>query len=373
MVATAGLLVAAAGLAAGAAQAAQIERLATLSGPHLVMIAGDLAVGNDLDFLTAVDGVDDAIVLLRGPGGDPVTAMKIGALISARGYATAIVPESRCASGCALAWLAGATRYMAPDARVNLSIDTTATVAAPSAAALATLVRNYLRDTRLKPLFPAMTFRPGDPDRSAWLTPAAAQAAGIAIEGADRAFAAAAQEPPAETPEDAPEAPAQAPRAAAPEQDPSAPERANPAAIGTVAAAELDPGRALEKETGTETGAETATREAVTASGAAEAGATTGTGNATAAIDLPLSLPADQRWLVLESARSAAALRREADGLPADAQLIRVRTRNGMYATALGPFPVREIDRVRARLIRGGAIPRDAFISTGGGFVDRVD
>ncbi|MBD3624644.1 MAG: hypothetical protein HUJ24_04545, partial [Rhodobacteraceae bacterium] len=166
---------------AGTADGALIERLETLSGPDVVMIAGDIVPGDDLEFLSEIQGVESAVVLFRGPGGDPVAAMNIGTLIAERNFATAIVPGSRCASGCALAWLAGNTRYMAPDARIGLIMDDTPTEAAPSTAALGRLVRNYLRDLKLSALLPAIAYQAGEPASDSWMTRATATSAGIEV------------------------------------------------------------------------------------------------------------------------------------------------------------------------------------------------
>ncbi len=319
--ATVGMAVASAGTADGAL----IERLETLAGPDVVMVAGDISPGDDMEFLSAVEGVESAVVLFRGPGGDPIAAMNIGTVIAEREYATAIVPDSRCASGCALAWLAGNTRFMAPDARLSLTVDDNPTEAAPSTAALGGLVRNYLRDIDLTALYPAIAFQAEAPAPETWMTRTAAADAGIKVEISAYEV---------ETAEDS-----------VPTEPAPAPEPETEREIGTAEPAPV---------------AETADTE--------PSNPVTGPGE-----PIILALPSDMRWLVLESARDEASLTREGFNLPAEMDLIRVKTRNGMYASAIGPFPLSQVDQTRRELIRGGAIPRDSYISTGKGFVEQID
>lgn len=333
---------------AGTADGALIERLETLSGPDVVMIAGDIVPGDDLEFLSEIQGVESAVVLFRGPGGDPVAAMNIGTLIAERNFATAIVPGSRCASGCALAWLAGNTRYMAPDARIGLIMDDTPTEAAPSTAALGRLVRNYLRDLKLSALLPAIAYQAGEPASDSWMTRATATSAGIEVaisEYEDKTTAITGSSEMAAT----------KPAAAA--------EPATGTAAPPPDASEMD---ATETEAPETDGPEESDLAAT--SDTAPAGMPEETGG-----QVVLALPSDMRWLVLQSARDESTLTRDGYDLPQDIDLIRVRTRNGMYASAIGPFPLAQVDQTRRDLIRGGAIPGDSYISTGNGFVEQVD
>ena len=90
--------------------------------------------------------------------------------------------------------------------------------------------------------------------------------------------------------------------------------------------------------------------------------------------DSILALPPDQRWIVLASSRDETALTRDNfANLPDNQSFLRVRTQNGMFAAAIGPFANAEVSQTRSELIRQGAIPGDSYISTGGGFVEKVD
>lgn len=72
----------------------------------------------------------------------------------------------------------------------------------------------------------------------------------------------------------------------------------------------------------------------------------------------------NKRWIVIGSARRA-------DDLSGYApEAIRVRTQNGMFAAALGPFEAAAAEARRIAMIDTGQIPRDSYVSTGSGFVE---
>lgn len=72
----------------------------------------------------------------------------------------------------------------------------------------------------------------------------------------------------------------------------------------------------------------------------------------------------NKRWIVIGSARRADDL----SGYGPEA--IRVRTQNGMFAAALGPFEAAAAEARRIAMIDTGQIPRDSYVSTGSGFVE---
>jgi len=103
-----------------AAAAAEIETIrATSDLPNLVFVTGELAYGDDVRFRAALNGIDRGIVGLHSPGGNLDAGIEIGKAIRFRGLDTAVGPGSVCFSACALAWLAGHQRYLAPDAYVG--------------------------------------------------------------------------------------------------------------------------------------------------------------------------------------------------------------------------------------------------------------
>jgi hypothetical protein len=86
-----------------------------------INISGVIQRGDDLRFRTSLARVLPllGIVILESPGGDLQAGLNIGREISARAYATLVKSGAVCASACALAWLAGDWRYMAPGARIG--------------------------------------------------------------------------------------------------------------------------------------------------------------------------------------------------------------------------------------------------------------
>ena len=58
-------------------------------------------------------------VLLNSLGGNVVEALAIGQAIRNAGLDTAILNQAVCASACALIWLAGINRYLAPEGLVG--------------------------------------------------------------------------------------------------------------------------------------------------------------------------------------------------------------------------------------------------------------
>lgn len=405
-------------------QSAQIDILETVDGPQIVMIAGQIEDGDDMAFVAKTDGIEEAIVLLRGPGGAPVTAMNIGAVISERGYDTAIVPFAECSSGCALAWLAGQERFMAPTARVNLTIDSAATEAAPSLPALQNLVRSYLRDTSINEANRGVTYSRDGAVPDLWLDRAAVMDIGIEVTISEQEQTLAAERSsapdpaPIETVETTPEpeqvaevAPGAAPeevQVGAPEvasetAEPATPEivvAANPepqgsdtseavepkaqplAEVETVESEEpsTDPEPTPEPEPESISEVETASSEAARQPDSSEVVEVAEEPSESEAVSeddteqVILALPPDQRWIVLASSRDETALTRDSfANLPDDQRFLRVRTKNGMFAAAIGPFPNADITQTRNQLIQQGAIPRDSYISTGGGFVEKVD
>lgn len=59
------------------------------------------------------------IVQLNSPGGELTSGLAIAEQIKVRGYSTFVRVGEMCASVCALAWLAGDSRYMDPTAQIG--------------------------------------------------------------------------------------------------------------------------------------------------------------------------------------------------------------------------------------------------------------
>jgi len=61
----------------------------------------------------------NVVVFLDSPGGNTVTAMWIGERVRDQRLATAVADDAKCASACALIWIAGNERYMGARARIG--------------------------------------------------------------------------------------------------------------------------------------------------------------------------------------------------------------------------------------------------------------
>jgi len=88
-----------------------------------IAISGEIMKGDEQKFKEIALQSDNAIVYLDGPGGDLGAAIKIGRLVNALGYMTA-VSESKCASACGLIWLAGHFKFLSQNAQVGFHLPT---------------------------------------------------------------------------------------------------------------------------------------------------------------------------------------------------------------------------------------------------------
>lgn len=97
---------------AGPALAAEIYREAGDDGIDFISVTGVLNEGDDTVFRKIAAASEKAIVVLNSEGGRVTAGIEIGRAIKLRGFATAVPPETLCASACALTWLAGAPRFL---------------------------------------------------------------------------------------------------------------------------------------------------------------------------------------------------------------------------------------------------------------------
>lgn len=114
-----GLVCAVAALMSGPVASAEFK---TVEGPgfSLVTFRGPINNGDAEKFLKATEGLTKVNVLLESPGGLVKEALEIGATIRTRGYSTLVAPGTDgCYSACALIWVSGARRYMAPDSVIG--------------------------------------------------------------------------------------------------------------------------------------------------------------------------------------------------------------------------------------------------------------
>ncbi len=76
-----------------------------------ITISGEIMSEDFAKFKEIALRVEHAVVYLDSPGGDLGTSIKIGRLVRAMDFFTA-VDETTCASGCALIWLAGQFKFL---------------------------------------------------------------------------------------------------------------------------------------------------------------------------------------------------------------------------------------------------------------------
>jgi hypothetical protein len=85
----------------------------------IVSVKGQITSGDADEFYDAVSQLKRATVLLEGPGGLVSEALRIGAKIRIRGFATMVAPDAGCYSACGIIWVSGARRYMSPTSRIG--------------------------------------------------------------------------------------------------------------------------------------------------------------------------------------------------------------------------------------------------------------
>jgi hypothetical protein len=112
--------------ALGAAPVSAAIHHSTLEGgAEGVYITGEIELGDDAVFRAIAKRLPDAVVFLESPGGTVIPALEIGRLVRERGYRTAVLEGGTCASSCALIWLAGTPRHLAPGGRVGFHASST--------------------------------------------------------------------------------------------------------------------------------------------------------------------------------------------------------------------------------------------------------
>lgn len=179
---------AAAGAAAGIISlpaSAAIQHSTLEGGVEGIYITGEIGLGDDAAFRGIADLHPDAVVFLESPGGTVIPALEIGRLARERGYRTVVLDGGTCASSCALIWLAGTPRYLAPGGRVGFH----ASSAADEDGRLVesglsnAFVGYYLSKLELSERAVVFTTM-ASPDKLNWLTAENSDGAGISFESA---------------------------------------------------------------------------------------------------------------------------------------------------------------------------------------------
>jgi hypothetical protein len=166
---------------ATSAKSADFARVNTDTEFTMIVLRGAIERGDYGKFLAASKGVTVGGVLLRSVGGAAIDGIKIGREIRRRGYATGVAPNYVCLSACALIWVGGSRRYMAPSALIGFHA---AYIRKPSGKQESgwgnALVGAYLRDMGLSDEAIFFATEKG-PDEIAYLTIQSARRFGIAV------------------------------------------------------------------------------------------------------------------------------------------------------------------------------------------------
>jgi len=148
---------------------------------RIIVVTGTFNTGDDKIFADTAIKAGRAAVFFNSNGGMLIPAMEIGKAIRLKGFVTAVLDNSQCASACALAWLAGVRRFMGPNARIGFHAASTlqngqAAVASTGNA----LAGGYLTQLGLSEA--AIVYVTSEsPESIRWLTPMDAQRYGIEV------------------------------------------------------------------------------------------------------------------------------------------------------------------------------------------------
>jgi hypothetical protein len=87
--------------------------------PNVVILSGDLVLGDQKKFISQTLSLDAAIVLFESRGGNLVAGIEIGKAIRLKDFVTYVPADTICASACAFAWLGGTKRLLSRSAKVG--------------------------------------------------------------------------------------------------------------------------------------------------------------------------------------------------------------------------------------------------------------
>jgi hypothetical protein len=149
------------------------------NAPSLVSVSGPLVSGDRELFLRRIISVSSAIVAFNSDGGNLLAGLQIGEVIRLKNFSTLVPKGAHCASSCALAWLGGTKRWMAPDAKIGFHSaynGETGQVTGPGNA----LVGAYLNKIGL-PYNAVVYITAAAPNSMAWLSKSDAVTLGIDV------------------------------------------------------------------------------------------------------------------------------------------------------------------------------------------------
>jgi hypothetical protein len=96
-----------------------MERAGEIDGLPVITVDGEMKLSDIGAFQSLADRHPRAIVAFRSPGGELRAGLGLGNIIREKGFRTFVPSESRCASACALAWLAGSPRIAGSGAQIG--------------------------------------------------------------------------------------------------------------------------------------------------------------------------------------------------------------------------------------------------------------
>src|SRR5580700_10893516 len=102
-----------------AATAANIDVRQAGAAVPVVLVEGDLELGDIEGFRNKVATLSKATVAFRSDGGSLLAGIRIGMLIRVKNFTTIVPDAAQCASACAVAWLGGAHRFLGAGSKVG--------------------------------------------------------------------------------------------------------------------------------------------------------------------------------------------------------------------------------------------------------------
>ncbi len=112
-------IIAFAAVTSSTGSAATITDKTQPNGVGIITIEGTLNAIDAKTFQRLALQWEDAVVVMHSDGGNLLAGLKIGEAIRLKEFRTVVPSRGVCASACALAWLGGVGRYMAPDASIG--------------------------------------------------------------------------------------------------------------------------------------------------------------------------------------------------------------------------------------------------------------
>jgi hypothetical protein len=89
------------------------------AGRGSIYVGGAIVSDENGEFARRAAEARNPLVVLSGPGGNTLAAIRIGQFVRMRGWDTVVPEGESCMSACALAWLGGAHRYMGATSKIG--------------------------------------------------------------------------------------------------------------------------------------------------------------------------------------------------------------------------------------------------------------